>query len=309
MTSIFRGQQPNFNIVFPAVVKALSPLSEVEQQSGQQWCYPTFQDVYNFQVSEFNKTAPNSTRLLKQLVAESFLKLEGRSDEYVVLLPDSPMFCADFFKDEFRHNVDNIIRSIQSILDTGARDKNISNVIIDLPPGLFGLNGAILKWISRTYQALPVMVSSPRVSDLSAAIYESSWMSSLGEFDWTNGMLLLVNMWPQKGLSLKSIDHTADILLRETLKIMTKAPSYEATSFLMVFVRRMWSYLHAVNIKSPSNRMHVELLPYDDSIRKSSHLPAYLRGLGVDSLQAAGNDMWYQLLRQNLISAVEVNNK
>ena len=261
----FSGPTAQYHFNIPDVTKALSALPPaLSQRESTQctWNYPTLLDLVEYEGQEEGVEAIASSL---DLPISSVTGLKAAA----VLLPDSPTYCAQLSKDieggvrhvKYLRKLDNLFRSL-------CEKRGYENIVLDLRPGLFGVNGEMLRWLCNTYPTQLAVVSSPRGCDVVTSMYEASWLAAEGDFKWSGAIRHFVNMWPEdNGDLVTCLDAWANRYIREALIAAFRNQWTSTTSGAQVYSWRLWSYLYLRSIESSRARLQFSYLPYNDLLR------------------------------------------
>jgi len=282
---------------FPSPQTAGPPLE------GQEWCYPTFLDL--LLACDAPGRRPRS-EALERMAADLILPVDDEHHQGAVVLPDSPTFCSQVAArrdDEVDRSA--FLASLDGVM-AAAKSEGYRNVILDLGPGTYGINGAVFSWVARRYPATLILMSSPRAFDLASSLYEASWLSAAGECAWQGGVLHLVNMWKGAPRSLLGkLDKWADEYVPAAMEASIALPGPNITPASLIYAWRLWSYLYVRSLARLRERL-VRQLPEDPRIRALSLPPEDDRPFSVDA-KALQESSWYKHLADILAPISDPN--
>jgi len=319
----FSGATAQYLFHIPSVSEALAamPKGGRNGKTSPRWVYYTFSDVLPWPLDLV--MSPSLSREERKSEAESLI-LHPKDAEAigVCLLPDSPTYCA--LVSALTHKEldrDDFITGLEAVLDASADAKHsYKNVIIDLGPGLYGMNGPVLRWLSNQYSTQAIIVSSPRSCDLATSLYESAWLAAQGDFGWRKGkpILHLVNMLPaeQQISSGESdlpeqfacyVDDLANRCVMSAIRSNTLCDSGSMHTANQVYAWRMWTYLYLVGVPWAQHRLRLHVLPEEPKFRRIQN--PMLEGRDdvqfVDSHSLVEDNEWFPYLRSAYEGAVD----
>lgn len=262
---------------------------------GSQWCYPTFLDV----LKVADRPEPSHAAKARDAAANVILD-DCDSGALCVVLPDSPTFCA---KVAARWDDDSGRVAIQAALD-GCMDallqRGCQNVVIDMGPGLYGTNAMVIRWASKYHATVPVVLTSPRASDIATSMYETPWLSAGYEFDWAAPLLHVVNRWhyPEDREPLDRVCTWAEDAIVQLVDASSTSAYDNVTSASQIHGWRYWPMLYVRSLSgrrelAPGDQV-IKFLPEDSAIREVFSPSTEGATPFSADITALKNSDWYQ---------------
>jgi hypothetical protein len=272
--------------------------------SACRWCYPTFLDVLTLTRTDPNRTEAEVIETANRAIVEC--RDEPRL--LLMLLPESPTFCAEIANAWGQGEYSEIIEAVSASVQAMSR-RGCGYVVVDFAPGLFGTNGAIIKWASATYRASPILLSSSRASDIATSIYEAPWLAAKYEFKWHTPLLHLINRWHYEQPCVEKIVDWANRATEAALD-MEIGQGREVSSATEIHSKRFWPIMYQVALDDDGRNdvavfdktQVLTQLPEDEELRFISSLhsdPEENLDFFVVSDRLV-NTGWYRALAEHL---------
>lgn len=298
------GPSTQFYFDIPGITKAIPLLPSHEPASNSKWCYSSFLDI-----CEAASSSSSSPAELAEVINNSIYQLGREDNRAAVVLPDSLTFSAelDTLSIVEAGRVE-ILLALRTLLDTlsGATSttgNRYKNVIIDFRAGLYGSNGIVFRSLCRKFPCSAIIVSSPRATDFTTCLYESTWLSAAGEFEWEGLVTNLVNMWPSTECSdfWSTVDRWADVWLSTAIAASLTKGEPSLSSGAQIYAWRIWSYLYHRGLDAVGKASStIQALPDDDDIRyltsaeATSARAAAINAVRPLELKALSESNWYR---------------
>lgn len=293
-----------FNI--PEVVEGMNELPNLESIEKFAWCYPTFLDVLNVQ----NESSNYSNIDLLKMAEDVILSCKDEPKLSAILLPESPTYCAKIARAWAQDHSGKIIRALSACISALESKKDCEYVIIDFGPGVYGTNGAILKWASNYLNATPIVLTSSRASDIATSIYETPWLAAKYEFEWCTPLLHFINRWPYEESCVSKILKWANHSVSDAIEASLEGKKTDVSSATLIHSKRFWPimYQNALDEYRDDDEAVFKTtqvlaqLPEDDTVRQLSTLSGDCEQntsfkVKLDQLD---NNTWYTALSLQL---------
>jgi DNA polymerase III delta prime subunit len=295
------GPSTQYAFSIKEVIDGMGEVPNDGHQSNTEWCYPTFLDVLN---AAKDHTGNDKSERMKAAAKRSIVSSLDHSNLYCVLLPESPTFCAEVADAWGRNYSIEIIHCLEECVAALA-DKGCQHIILDFAPGLYGTNGAVIKWLSVHYRCSPIVLTSPRVSDIAVSVYETPWLAATHEFEWATPLLHIVNRWQQSDPCGEVIAKWADHAVSSAIKASVD-PSHRASSATQIHSKRFWPIMYLIALDSTDEDTdaffepsHVLThLPEDNYVRLLTTLDSVVSGHSDLKIEksALEKTTWYKML-------------
>jgi hypothetical protein len=287
------GPSVQYFLNVPDVARILScvPRRINHTDAKSAWSYWTLLDLQRLAI---HRETDDSA--IARAAFNSIYYLDESKCQAVVLLPDSPTFCQEIAaaRDD-QYAREGIIRLFQIFFQTISEEKFI-NAIVDMGPGLYGTNGLFMRWLSRNYKSRLIIISSPRIGDLSNSLYESSWIAAEGEFAWQPPILHFINMWREDEEFDDRMSNWADKCVELSVRKAIDENNIDCSSGSQIYSWRMWTYFYLLGVKRFSKRMALEHLFESEQMRHAVSPPhSQEKPFKCDDVFRPGNP-WYDKL-------------
>lgn len=271
----FSGPTLQYYLRIPDCSKRLVRFNSDETISSSEWCYPSLLDLVPW-ARRLNESQ------LRSKAADIILRVHGDDNKGVVLLPDSPTVSQMLYNRlSDPESPSDLLMPIRAVLEA-AIEKQYTNVILDLPPGLIGTNGVLLNFISQFCRTQLLLVSSARASDLATSIYEGIFIAAEGEINVVKPVHYFVNMWRRTtdgGDLRRELKPWLDVWTNRCIERAIKGSMHAATNVKdattgdYVFHWRIWSYLYWRSVSRSKDNMRIEPLPYSEELAELLSIP------------------------------------